>query len=238
MKPDAFRPLQFTSLDLAFNQITEIPAQTFQNFQYLREIIFHYNKIQMIRVGAFVNLPALSHLHLRFNSLQELSEESFFGLYSVRLFVSGNMIGQQIMGSSPIFGSLPHLHQLRLPKNCIRIITRGIFRNLTWLKLLELSHNNLLNVDKGSFTHLEHLQVLQLLQATLKVPRKVAVQLKYTLIQRNLLVSDISVGSNNGSRINLYTGLSHSIWKSYFGFQVSMSIFSTVETSKPIVQRG
>ncbi len=186
MKSDAFRQLgRLKCLDLGFNQITMIPAETFTNFQYLRKIILQNNKIQMIGEGAFAYLPALSQLELRFNRLKELSEKSFFGvgsltqgIWSLKLHLSGNMIGSRIMGSSATFRTLPYLSDLKLRNNCIQTLTKLSFQNLTWLIKLDLSHNNPLHVEKGSFIPLGRLTFLHLTNTSIKLHKEIFFGLK------------------------------------------------------------
>ncbi len=198
MKSDAFRQLGWLRcLDLGFNQITEIPAETFTNFQYLRTIILQNNKILLIGERAFANLPVLSWLILTFNRLKELSENSFFCVHprklidnSLQLFLSGNMIGPRIMGSSQIFRSLPHLTSLLLQNNCIKTITKLTFQNLTWLINVDLSHNNPLHVEKGSFTPLGRLLFLILTNTSIKLHKEIFFGLK-SLITLNLSTNKI-----------------------------------------------
>ena len=84
-------PPNSTSVNLAFNSITNLTSGVFSQLSICRHLIVAYNSLAVIEPGAFNGLLALRQLDLSYNSIFRLEED--------------------------IFSALTNLEELRLPYN-------------------------------------------------------------------------------------------------------------------------
>lgn len=164
-----------TRLDLGFNNITHLSADTFYGTPDLKSLNLCNNFLITIDPGeesaarararvqncftAIVTrifLPvsgtfALSHLEildLSENKIDTLRKQSFHGLESLqRLDLRGNSIAQL---STEQFRNLKNLRILNLSRNKIRSLPRDVFEG-TRLEILDLGHNKFTAVPSTSF---------------------------------------------------------------------------------------
>ncbi|XP_077498217.1 peroxidasin isoform X2 [Amblyomma americanum] len=110
-------PENTTVLDLRFNNIQRIPANTFRDLHQLDALLLDNNQLQIIENQAFDGLNNLRHLFLSKNRIKHLEDDAFAGL-------------QQ-------------LEQLHLNDNRIQAVQKGALQNLRQLRRLRLDGNPL-----------------------------------------------------------------------------------------------
>ncbi|KAG7209858.1 hypothetical protein KM043_011460 [Ampulex compressa] len=136
-----------TRLDLSFNNISHLPADTFYGTPELKSLDLRNNFINVLEPGTF-GLSHLETLNLRDNKVETLRKQSFHGLDSLQqLDLHGNDITQLSMEQ---FRNLRNLRVLNLSNNKIRSLPRDVFDG-TRLEILDLSRNKFTVVPSPSF---------------------------------------------------------------------------------------
>ncbi|XP_072748295.1 uncharacterized protein [Anoplolepis gracilipes] len=136
-----------TRLDLGFNNISHLSADTFYGTPDLKSLNLRSNFLTTIDSGTFA-FPHLEILDLSDNKIDTLRKQSFHGLESLqRLDLGGNEIVQL---STEQFRNLKSLRILNLLNNKIRSLPRDVFEG-TRLEILDLSHNKFTVVPSPSF---------------------------------------------------------------------------------------
>ncbi|KZC08570.1 Chaoptin [Dufourea novaeangliae] len=136
-----------TRLDLSFNNISHLPADTFTSTPDLRSLDLRSNLIAALEPGTF-GLSHLETLNLQDNKIEGLRKQSFHGLDLLQqLDLSGNQISQL---STEQFRNLKNLRILNLFGNRIRSLPRDVFKG-TKLEILDLGHNKFTVVPSPSF---------------------------------------------------------------------------------------
>ncbi|XP_029173083.1 chaoptin isoform X2 [Nylanderia fulva] len=136
-----------TRLDLGFNNISHLSADTFYGTPDLKSLNLRSNFLTTIDSGTFA-FPHLEILDLSDNKIDTLRKQSFHGLESLqRLDLGGNEIVQL---STEQFRNLKSLRILNLSSNKIRSLPRDVFEG-TKLEILDLSHNKFTVVPSPSF---------------------------------------------------------------------------------------
>lgn len=115
-------------LDLSFNHLFNIPPRTFQYQKKLKELHLNYNKIGAITNETFIGLSNCAILNLGDNFLDELGAN--------------------------VFSTLPKLEELNLSKNRINRVDVSAFIGLSSLRVLYLNDNSLSTVHSEAFTSL------------------------------------------------------------------------------------
>ncbi|XP_076666473.1 uncharacterized protein LOC143368024 isoform X6 [Andrena cerasifolii] len=136
-----------TRLDLSFNNISHLPADTFYDMPDLKSLNLRSNFITVLESGTF-GLSHLETLNLQDNKIENLRKQSFHGLESLQqLDLNENQISQL---SVKQFQNLRKLRLLNLSSNKIRSLPKDVFEG-TKLEILDLSHNKLTVVPSPSF---------------------------------------------------------------------------------------
>ncbi|XP_043281813.1 chaoptin [Venturia canescens] len=139
-----------TTLDLGYNNLTQLPASAFAGMPNLRTLDLRNNELTSVEPGTFA-LAHLETLNLRDNRLEALRKQSFNGAQSLQqLDLSKNEIGQL---SNQQFRNLKILRILNLSKNRIRTLPRNVFEG-TRIEILDLSGNKISIVPSSSFLEL------------------------------------------------------------------------------------
>lgn len=133
-------PSDTNILDLRYNFIREIPANTFQGLSHLHTIFLNENQLRNVNSGAFHGLPSLKYLYLDKNRISNVSADAFQGLNHLdSLYLQYNSISEI---SPETFSNLPHLRKLYLHNNKITQLKNGLFENMVSLKRLRLDNND------------------------------------------------------------------------------------------------
>ena len=136
-----------TRLDLSFNNISHLPADTFYDMPDLKSLNLRSNFITVLESGTF-GLSHLETLNLQDNKIENLRKQSFHGLESLQqLDLNENQISQL---SVKQFRNLKNLRLLNLSSNKIRSLPKDVFEG-TKLEILDLSHNKFTVVPSPSF---------------------------------------------------------------------------------------
>ncbi|XP_043260675.1 chaoptin [Colletes gigas] len=137
-----------TRLDLSFNNISQLPVDTFYNTPDLRSLDLQSNFIAALEPGTFFGLSRLETLNLQDNKIESLRKQSFHGLSLLQqLDLSGNLLNQL---PTEQFRNLKNLRILNLSDNKIRSLPRDVFEG-TKLEILDLSRNKFTVVPSPSF---------------------------------------------------------------------------------------
>jgi leucine-rich repeat and immunoglobulin-like domain-containing nogo receptor-interacting protein len=116
---------QLLDLDLSYNHLLNIPANTFKGQTKLTILHLSRNKITGVLPASFNGLVSLATLSLRGNFIEELGPKTF--------------------------GPLSNLGELDLGQNRLTSIHKDAFVGLTKLGILHLDDNQLISVPTYSF---------------------------------------------------------------------------------------
>lgn len=145
------------TIDLSYNNVSDIFNSVFQTLFSLRFLNLSHNHLESIKPSTFGPLPTLLELDLSYNNMKEVAKSAFTRLSSTRkLSVRGNKL--QSMFILPI--SVGHLD---LSENEFEQLPPKLWPSMNSLLSLDLSYNRLGdNLEAGSFTNLLTLQRLNL----------------------------------------------------------------------------
>ncbi|XP_059336012.1 leucine-rich repeats and immunoglobulin-like domains protein 1 isoform X1 [Ammospiza nelsoni] len=148
------------TLDLSFNDITEIRNGCFPQGLLIKELYLGSNRISTLEPGAFDSLSrTLLTLRLSKNRITQLPVKAFRLPRLIQLELNRNRL-RLIEGLT--FQGLDSLEVLKLQRNNISKLTDGAFWGLAKMQVLILSYNNLTRLDEGSLADLGGLHVLRL----------------------------------------------------------------------------
>ncbi|XP_069102004.1 LOW QUALITY PROTEIN: G-protein coupled receptor GRL101-like [Argopecten irradians] len=171
-------PLTFPAiLSLSMNHC-QIASLFFGNYSVLtglESLVFldlSYNDIRTLPAETFAMVPSLESLILSDNPIVNIEDMAFSGL---RLLKTLNLYGLQLRKlSSDVFVDCDALHCLNLSSNQIETIGPGTFKPLTDLKTLDLS-KNYIELKEDIFDGLSRLETLYVDSYTLCCARPVSV---------------------------------------------------------------
>ncbi|KAM6256981.1 leucine-rich repeats and immunoglobulin-like domains protein 1 isoform 1-T1 [Porphyrio hochstetteri] len=148
------------TLDLSFNDITEIRNGCFPQGLHIKELYLGSNRISTLEPGAFDSLSrSLLTLRLSKNRITQLPVKAFRLPRLTQLELNRNRI-RLIEGLT--FQGLDSLEVLKLQRNNISKLTDGAFWGLAKMQVLHLEYNSLTEVNSGSLYGLSSLHQLHL----------------------------------------------------------------------------
>lgn len=149
------------NLDIGYNNnLMKLEARLFKYAPLLQSIDLSFNQISEIEDRTFRGLFRLKYLSLDSNLLTKIKNKTFSGLRSLqRLDLSKNIIEELESGA---FARFINLKVLQLNLNRISRLQSGIFRGFRSIQRIDLSVNGLNNVEEGVFDGLPTLQILEL----------------------------------------------------------------------------
>lgn len=150
------------SLDLAANNIENLPQFSFVGLKRLRQMNLQHNRIHFIADAAFMGLAALNVIRLDGNNLHSLSPELFNETKQLReIYVQNNSLN---VLAPELFAGLVHLAVLDLSHNQLTSewINSLTLKGLTSLKVLDLSHNQLTKIESATFHDTKNIEMLRL----------------------------------------------------------------------------
>ena len=149
ISPNAFRGLEDTlqGLNLAENELTEVPVETLRTLRLLNNLDLTNNRIQYVPNNAFVTIR-LKTLKLSDNNLT-LADGSFSGLE--QSLKSLNLKGCHLKEVPRALASLTGLSFLDLAQNSIRDLGSGALSNMASLTALNLERNVIQKLDNNVF---------------------------------------------------------------------------------------
>ncbi|CAG2162598.1 unnamed protein product [Oppiella nova] len=157
---DTFADLiRLVQLDLAFNRLSRIDAQTFRSQYSLEVLQLHHNEIETIADTAFQSLYNLHTLVLSHNRLTRLDALSLSGLHVLNtLAVDSNKL-DFIHGQA--FKNITNLMELNASSNRLESVPPAI-NTLQFLRSLDLSYNRIIEIDNASYRGVDQLYGLNL----------------------------------------------------------------------------
>ena len=149
------------TIDLSYNEITELHRDDFTGFAVLKTLLLSYNQIQDIPTGVFRDLGQLNSLYIQTNNLSSLQPGVFQGLegLSGRLMLRCNHLTRITTG---VFESLASVQLLSVDSNRIETIQANSFDGMAELTYLYLMNNRITMVVRGTFSGLDKLERVQL----------------------------------------------------------------------------
>lgn len=150
------------TLDLAANNIENLPQFIFSGLRQLLQLNLQQNRIHFIADAALAGLQALNVIRLDGNCLHSLSPELFNETKQLQeIYVQNNSLN---VLAPEIFAGLVDLTVLDLSHNQLTSewINSLTFKGLTRLTVLDLSHNHLRQIQDRTFDGLWHLGSLTL----------------------------------------------------------------------------
>ncbi|KAK7071419.1 Leucine rich repeat, partial [Halocaridina rubra] len=157
---DCSLPLQ--NLDIAHNQIAEVPEQAFTSAKELHTLSLRHNRLAHLADWAFGSLKTLRLLDLSHNRLVAIPRTALSDLQQLReLRLANNSLS---VLPPAAFSSLSQLLTLDLSYNHLSLGPSNVepFTGLIRLVVLDVSHNRLVHLGPDTFRDLYSLQVLRL----------------------------------------------------------------------------
>jgi Leucine-rich repeat (LRR) protein len=170
-------------LNLKYNEIATIAADTFAPMSNLHTLEISHNRLRYLDGQSLNGLFALSLLAMNYNLLEGISPDAFKNCSSIQdLQLSGNnldsvpsalkdmgILKMLDLGENRIenlerlnFEGMTGLYGLRLMNNYISNVTRDVFAELSGLQILNLARNKIEYVDSEAFRGNPMLQAIRL----------------------------------------------------------------------------
>lgn len=154
------RSKQLQVLNLAKNEIRELPNDVFLDLEELLELYLNNNNLlNFSSLGEiFVNLKRLMILDLSNNSISDFPRHLFNGLSNLlQLNMAHNKLN---VVRFQVFQQLRSIEILDLSHNLFSTFLDNFFINNRELKILKLHHNNIRTISKNSLYGLKRLHTL------------------------------------------------------------------------------
>lgn len=175
------------SLRLDQNYITIVPSKVFVNVASVSTIYLQYNSIENIEDYAFENMINLKTLRLDWNLIRALGRFTFAGAPHITVLqLEKNKIETIEEGAL----NLPHLEELNLSKNNLKIVYDSLLLAVPKLVTLSLNKNPIEDVNLTTLASLESLDVLSLSDIKLKFPFEIESLSKNKSKLRRIILED------------------------------------------------
>ncbi|XP_031350581.1 leucine-rich repeat-containing G-protein coupled receptor 6-like [Photinus pyralis] len=174
-------------IDFVSTNIDIIRAGAFLDLPKVNVISFMSNELSWISENAFQDLPSLNLLYLNYNKIADVSPRAFNNLPNLQTvtFIGNNLENFD----QSWFYKTPRLLSLRLEQNRLRNIPRSAFINLPSIGYLWINTNEIEFVDKEAFKGLRNLQLLDLSENKLR-------RFNFNFYTPSKLM-DLSINNNN-----------------------------------------
>ena len=146
-------------LDLSKNRLTKLDKTIFQDLNSLQILRLNDNQFESLIDNLFLHQHNLHTLTISNNRLNHINALTFNGLRRLSLLSIDNNELRTIEENS--LKNCSHLHDLHLNGNQLDDIP-NIFRNVPFLRTLDLGENFLQHLSNKSFNHLKYLYGLRL----------------------------------------------------------------------------
>lgn len=151
IKNGVFNHRNFVTIDLAFNRISNIESEAFDDMPELRYLRLDFNRIGIWDAYWFKNNKNLHQISFKGNFIEELPSRAFqyikwihnydlFLRVTTMVDLSGNRI-EKI--SSDAFGDEVEIGRLNFANNSIRSVPKDLFDGLEYVEEMDLSYNSL-----------------------------------------------------------------------------------------------
>ena len=153
LEVNAFSHLsQCTSLQMLYNQISEVEPGAFNGLTALRRLAISWNRLERLYVNMFLRLENCRSLSVQDNRISEIEPGSFNGLGNLEyLFLSNNPLNTL---RADMFQGLVGLKQIWLTGIGLETISPSVFSGLPYLDFINLAGNQLTRLSADVFSHL------------------------------------------------------------------------------------
>ncbi|KAM4709392.1 toll-like receptor 2 isoform 1-T2 [Discoglossus pictus] len=143
-------PMEMRGLNISYNKIQVITEADLKPYNKLDILLLQHNIIHTINDYSFQSLKSLKDLDLSYNNLAVLSSTWFRNLPMLKhLNLLGNFY--TVLGSLPLFSSLPSLQSLQIGNLYLNEIEKQNFEGLSVLNKFSILSPNLKQYADGSF---------------------------------------------------------------------------------------
>ncbi|XP_018320948.1 toll-like receptor 7 [Agrilus planipennis] len=150
------------TLDLKFNNISEVSGEALNGLVSLRVLNLANNRIGSLPQGLFAGSRELREVHLQNNSLFSLAKGLFHRLEQLLVLdLSGNQLTSSHIDAGTFIG-LIRLIVLNLSHNALTRIDGRTFKDLFFLQILDLKNNSIGFIEDNAFLPLYNLHTLNL----------------------------------------------------------------------------
>ncbi|XP_063982606.1 leucine-rich repeat-containing protein 15-like [Diachasmimorpha longicaudata] len=157
------------NLSLEKNRIRIIEPSAFNSLKHLKDLNLSWNRIHILTPDCFEGLNKLEKLNLSYNDFTAMPG-IFYGLNQLKtLDLTRALLPKGHQDRNPkdpvfleditvlvpgLFDDTPQLHYLRLDRNPIKNIAKGVFNNLRFLKELSITISSVATIEPGAFSGL------------------------------------------------------------------------------------
>ncbi|XP_067824352.1 leucine-rich repeat and immunoglobulin-like domain-containing nogo receptor-interacting protein 2 [Heptranchias perlo] len=178
-------------LEVGDNDLVYISQRAFSGLLGLEQLTIEKCNLTSISAESLSYLQNLSTLRLRYLSISFLEEQNFRKLYNLKELEIDYWPLLETITPTTLYGL--NLTYLSITSTNLSSVPFGAFRNLVYLKLLNLSYNPITTIESGSFRDLIRLQQLYMVSTMLTTIEPHAFlglkQLKVLNISNNFLVT-------------------------------------------------
>ncbi|XP_053957903.1 uncharacterized protein LOC128863033 [Anastrepha ludens] len=146
INPNSAVPYEVQSLDLSYNDITELDNNCFQGYNHLINMTIAHNALHTVFLDAFVPLKRIRAIDLSYNRLEFIDPRIF---ESNRKLHTLNLEGNKFMtlANAPLVHS-KSLRTLNLANAQINVLLPEHYSRLPQLQELDLARNLIITIDK------------------------------------------------------------------------------------------
>ncbi|XP_038632683.1 leucine-rich repeat and immunoglobulin-like domain-containing nogo receptor-interacting protein 3 isoform X2 [Scyliorhinus canicula] len=178
-------------LEVGDNDLVFISQRAFSGLLGLEQLTIEKCNLTSISAGSLSYLPNLVTLRLRHLSIGALEEQNFRKLHNLRELEIDDWPLLETVAPMTLYGL--NLTYLSITSTNLSAVPSGAFRNLVYLRLLNLSYNPISTIESGSFRDLIRLQLLYMVSTMLATIEPHAFlglrQLKVLNISNNFLAT-------------------------------------------------
>ncbi|KAH9525095.1 hypothetical protein Btru_000319, partial [Bulinus truncatus] len=164
-------------IDAGYNNISNILAQTLQDLKELLFISLSHNRLRSLPIRMFKGCDNLKIIDLSFNFLTNLEDDTFTSSPKVtEIDLSHN----EMTATNNVFRDLNYLKVLQLSYNKISRVLRNQLPKS--LETLDLSHNNIHQISAHTFKSLSNLQEVNLSNNNLTSLSRMDVEIAFNML--------------------------------------------------------
>ncbi|XP_015917704.1 toll-like receptor Tollo [Parasteatoda tepidariorum] len=177
-------------LNLAHNNIEDVDAFLFTNFEFLQIIDLSNNMLKKIPAVLFQDSPDLREIYLQDNAIYSIPSGFFSGLQQLLVLnLSSNHLSSNLIHQP--FIDLIRLVLLDLRNNELTFINSTLLLSQYSLQMLFLSHNKISFIEDNSFSSLYNLHTIDLSHNHLEYLDAFTLNGLYVLSDLNLAFNNI-----------------------------------------------
>uniref|UniRef100_A0A0K0DZJ9 LRRCT domain-containing protein n=1 Tax=Strongyloides stercoralis TaxID=6248 RepID=A0A0K0DZJ9_STRER len=146
-------------IDLSFNEILNVPMDSFFGSKLLEHVILSHNSISKLKASTFID-QQLSSLDVSWNMISDIEEGVFKNNGIEYIDLSHNRLTE--MPTKQLENVKKSLKYLNLQYNKIEYLSKIDFDNFNNITHLYLNNNNIKSIDENTFMSLKKLEVLDI----------------------------------------------------------------------------